>query len=54
MRDCADDAVQIMGGTGFMRGSRIEPIDREVKVMMIGGGAEEILNVLAARQLGLV
>jgi acyl-CoA dehydrogenase len=26
---------------------------REVKVMMIGGGAEDIMKELAARQLGL-
>jgi acyl-CoA dehydrogenase len=54
MRDCADDAVQILGGAGFMRGGRVERIYREVKVMMIGGGAEEILNDLAAKQLGLI
>lgn len=53
MRDCADEAVQILGGAGFMRGSRTERIYREVKVMMIGGGSNEILNDLAARQLGL-
>ena len=51
MQFCADCAVQIMGGMGFMRGSRIERIYREVKVMMIGGGAEEIMKDLAARQL---
>lgn len=54
MRDCADDAVQILGGAGFMRGGRVERIYREVKVMMIGGGGEEVLNDLAARQLGLL
>ncbi|HLS57105.1 MAG TPA: acyl-CoA dehydrogenase family protein, partial [Zeimonas sp.] len=53
MRDCADEAVQILGGAGYMRGGRVERIYREVKVMMIGGGAEEVLNDLAARQLGL-
>ena len=53
MRDCADEAVQILGGAGYMRGSRVERIHREVKVMMIGGGAEEVLNDLAARRLGL-
>lgn len=37
-----------------MRGTRSEPIYRDVKVYMIGGGAEEILNDLAARQLGWV
>ncbi len=51
MQFCADQAVQILGGMGFMRGTRSERIYREVKVMMIGGGAEEILKDLAARQL---
>jgi len=49
---CADQAVQMMGGMGFMRGTRVERIYREVKVNMIGGGSEEILKDLAARQLG--
>lgn len=52
MQFCADQAVQILGGMGFMRGTRSERIYREVKVMMIGGGAEEIMKELAARQLG--
>ncbi|MDE2429123.1 MAG: acyl-CoA dehydrogenase family protein [Burkholderiales bacterium] len=52
MQLCADHAVQILGGMGFMRGTKSERIYREVKVYMIGGGAEEILNDLAARQLG--
>jgi acyl-CoA dehydrogenase len=50
---CADQAVQILGGMGYMRGTKSERIYREVKVMMIGGGAEEIMKDLAARQLGL-
>ena len=49
---CADTAVQILGGMGFMRGTRVERIYREVKVNMIGGGSEEIMKDLAARQLG--
>ncbi len=53
MQFCADQAVQILGGMGFMRGLRSERIYREVKVMMIGGGSEEILKDLAARQLGI-
>ena len=53
MQFCADQAVQILGGMGFMRGTRCERIYREVKVMMIGGGAEEIMKELAARQWGL-
>jgi len=53
MQFCADAAVQILGGMGFMRGTKSERIYREVKVMMIGGGSEEIMKDLAARQLGL-
>ena len=53
MQFCADAAVQILGGMGFMRGTVSERIYREVKVMMIGGGAEEIMKELAARQWGL-
>ena len=53
MQLCADSAVQILGGMGFMRGTRSERIYREVKVMMIGGGSEEIMKDLAARQLGI-
>jgi acyl-CoA dehydrogenase len=53
MQFCADQAVQILGGMGFMRGTKCERIYREVKVMMIGGGAEEIMKDLAARQMGL-
>ena len=52
MQFCADEAVQTLGGAGFIRGSRAERIYREVKVMQIGGGTEEIMKDLAARQLG--
>jgi len=52
MQFCADEAVQTLGGAGFVRGTRSERIYREVKVMTIGGGTEEIMKDLAARQLG--
>jgi acyl-CoA dehydrogenase len=52
MQFCADQAVQLLGGMGYMRGMKSERIYREVKVMMIGGGSEEIMKELAARQLG--
>jgi acyl-CoA dehydrogenase len=44
--------VQILGGMGFMRGTRSERIYREVKVMMIGGGTNEIMKELAWQQPG--
>jgi acyl-CoA dehydrogenase len=53
MQFCADQAVQILGGMGYMRGTKSERIYREVKVMMIGGGSEEIMKDLAARQWGI-
>ncbi|GGY38102.1 acyl-CoA dehydrogenase family protein [Parvularcula lutaonensis] len=49
----ASEAMQILGGAGYLRGNRIERIYREVKVMAIGGGSEEIMKDLAVRQMGL-
>jgi acyl-CoA dehydrogenase len=48
---CAREAVQIFGGAGYMLGTTVERIYRETKVLSIGGGAEEIMKELAARQL---
>jgi len=49
---CANEAMQIFGGAGYMRGTKIERIYRDTKVMTIGGGSAEIMKDLAARQLG--
>jgi acyl-CoA dehydrogenase len=51
MEFCAKEAVQILGGAGYIRGAKSERIYRETKVIAIGGGAEEIMKELAARQL---
>lgn len=48
---CASEAVQILGGAGFLRGNTVERIYREVKVNAIGGGTEELMKELAARHL---
>ena len=53
MEYCAREAMQIMGGAGYMRGCRVERIYREVRVNAISGGSEEIMRDLAARQLGI-
>ena len=50
---CAGQAMQIMGGAGYLRGNAVERIYRDVKVMAIGGGSEEIMKDLAVRQMGL-
>ncbi len=49
---CASEAVQILGGAAYLRGQPVERVYREVKVMAIGGGSEEIMRDLAARQMG--
>ena len=53
MEYCAREAMQILGGIGYIRGDRVERIYREVRVNAIGGGSEEIMRDLAARQYGL-
>jgi len=49
---CAREAMQVLGGAGYLRGNRVERIYREVRVNAIGGGSEEIMRDLAARQFG--
>lgn len=51
LESVAGEAVQILGGAGYLRGVRIERIFRETKVLAIGGGAREVMKDLAARQM---
>ncbi len=55
MEFCAREAMQILGGAGYLRANsgpgKVERIYREVRVNAIGGGSEEIMLDLAARQL---
>ncbi|KAL4928611.1 acyl-CoA dehydrogenase family protein [Aspergillus undulatus] len=47
------EAQQVLGGLGYSkngRGARIEQISRDVRVMVVGGGSEEILSELAVNQ----
>ncbi|MEM6484068.1 MAG: acyl-CoA dehydrogenase family protein [Pseudomonadota bacterium] len=53
MEFCAREAMQILGGMGYIRGNKVERIYREVRVNAIGGGSEEIMRDLAIRQYGL-
>jgi acyl-CoA dehydrogenase len=48
----AGEAMQVLGGAGYIRGSKTERIFRETKVLTIGGGSREIMYDLAARQMG--
>jgi len=53
LEHCAGEAMQVLGGAGYMRDNKVERIYRETKVMTIGGGSAEIMRDLAARQMGL-
>lgn len=48
----ASEAMQIFGGAGYLRGSKVERIYRETKVLTIGGGSMEIMKDLAGKQMG--
>lgn len=48
----AREAAQVLGGASYITGSKIERLYREVRVLAIGGGSEEILLDLAGRQMG--
>ena len=52
MEFCAREAMQVLGGIGYMRELKTERLYREVRVMAIGGGSEEIMRDLASRQMG--
>jgi len=49
---CARDAMHVLGGQAYAGTTRVERIYREARIFSIGGGTEEILSDLAARQLG--
>ncbi len=45
------EAVQIHGGMGYMRESKVERWARDARLLPIGGGTQEIMNELIARSL---
>lgn len=47
------DAVQILGGMGYMRESLVERLYRDNRILSIGGGTREIMNEIIAKQMGL-
>jgi alkylation response protein AidB-like acyl-CoA dehydrogenase len=49
--ECALEAVQLMGGAGYMTGSVVEMIARDAKLFQIGGGTDEIQILRIAREL---
>jgi alkylation response protein AidB-like acyl-CoA dehydrogenase len=49
--ECALEAIQLMGGNGYMREYHVEMLMRDAKLLQIGGGTDEIQIVTIARQL---
>jgi alkylation response protein AidB-like acyl-CoA dehydrogenase len=49
--ECALEAVQILGGNGYMAEYRVEMLARDAKLLQIGGGTDEIQILNIARNL---
>jgi acyl-CoA dehydrogenase len=47
------EAVQLHGGMGYMRESEVERHYRDIRIMGIGGGTNEIMNEIIAKRIGL-
>jgi acyl-CoA dehydrogenase len=49
--ECGLEAVQILGGNGYMREYHVEQLARDAKLLQIGGGTDEIQILHIARAL---
>lgn len=47
------DAVQVLGGMGYMREGLVERLYRDNRILSIGGGSREIMNEIIGKQMGL-
>jgi acyl-CoA dehydrogenase len=43
------EAVQLLGGMGYMRETRVERLSRDARLLPIGGGTSEIMNEIIAK-----
>jgi acyl-CoA dehydrogenase len=48
-----NEAVQLHGGMGYLRESEVERHYRDIRILGIGGGTNEIMNEIIAKRLGL-
>jgi acyl-CoA dehydrogenase len=47
--DVSYEAVQLLGGMGYMRETRVERLSRDARLLPIGGGTSEIMNEIIAK-----
>ncbi len=47
-----DQAVQVHGGAGYLRGTTVERLYRDARLYPIGGGTREIMNEIIAKMEG--
>ncbi|MCB0219965.1 MAG: acyl-CoA dehydrogenase family protein [Chrysiogenetes bacterium] len=45
------EAVQIFGGSGYMRETLVERLSRDARLLPIGGGTQEIMNEIIAKMM---
>jgi acyl-CoA dehydrogenase len=50
---CVREAARVLGGASCLAGDLVKRLYREVRAQAIGGGSEEIMLDLAARQMQL-
>jgi alkylation response protein AidB-like acyl-CoA dehydrogenase len=51
--DVADDAIQILGGAGYMQEFPVERAWRDARLARIGAGTDEIMKEIIAKTYGL-
>ncbi|QDG49453.1 acyl-CoA dehydrogenase [Persicimonas caeni] len=51
--DVCYEAVQLHGGMGYMRESLVERLSRDARLLPIGGGTQEIMKEIIAKQMGI-
>ena len=50
LEEASREAQQVWGGRGYQKGNAVEQISRDLRMMVVGGGSEEIISDLAVRQ----
>lgn len=51
-QEVTHEAVQLHGGMGYMRETMVERLSRDARLLPIGGGTQEIMKEIIAREMG--